>query len=86
MWIAGNLFNLEAEPAAAQRYQEAPFEAYVEGLRVAGWQGSREAVRFAYATAASLHYVPFGAGMMASLLDKTEGASWADHLTKNGAV
>jgi hypothetical protein len=60
----------------------APFEAYVDGLRMAGWQGNRETVRFAYATAASLRYVPFGAEMMASLVDETEGASWADNWAK----
>jgi hypothetical protein len=80
MQISGNLYDLRVDPSDARPYYEAALEAYVAGLRDAGWQGSPKAVRFASATAASLRLVPFGIQMLRQLFDTAEGASWADHL------
>jgi hypothetical protein len=55
--VLGNLFFLEVEGSAAHHYQEAAFEAYLAGLRQAGWQGSLPGVRLAYAAQALTYIV-----------------------------
>ncbi len=82
MQISGNLYDLRVDPANARPYYEAALEAYVAGLRDAGWRGSPEVVRFASATAASLRLVPFGIEMLRELFDTAEEASWVDRLAK----
>jgi hypothetical protein len=85
MQVSGNLFDLSIQPASARSYYEAALEAYVAGLRDAGWRGSPDAVRFASATAASLRLVPFGMVMLGGLFDTAEEASWGDHLAEQQA-
>jgi len=52
--IGGNLFRLLLDPAQADTYYAAAFEAYLEGLRAAGWDGDAQRVRFACAAAAGV--------------------------------
>lgn len=86
MQVSGNLFNLELDPLTAHNYQEAALEAYLGGLETADWQGNRESVRFAYATAASLRYVPFGAYMLTSVVERSEDSSWINNLAEKHSL
>jgi hypothetical protein len=63
--VFGNLSFLFVDFSAAREYQEAAFDAYVEGLREAGWQGSMDDVRFAF-RANALHYLALACGEVAS--------------------
>ena len=80
--ISGNLYDLQVDPAGARPYYEAALEAYLDGLRDAGWPGVPEVVRFASATAASLRLVTFGLKRLGDLFRTAEGAPWADRLAK----
>lgn len=76
--IGGNLSNLNVESAQARVYYEAAFEAYLEGLRQAGWQGDVRRVRFACATAACLRWAGYqvmwlGGCIQAKANGKTSG-------------
>jgi hypothetical protein len=82
MQIAGNLYDLKVNPTDARPYYEAALEAYVAGLRDAGWRGTLEGVRYACATAASLRRVPFALGLLRAHLDTVEGDSWVGHLAR----
>jgi hypothetical protein len=82
MQVSGNLYGLHVDPAQAQQYYKAALEAYVDGLRDAGWRGAPECVQFASAAAASLRLVPFGLKMLRDLLKSEERESWADRLAK----
>ena len=82
MQVSANLTFLVVAPAKARRYYERALQAYLEGLRRAGWRGNPEAVRFACATAASVRYVLFGARSLTHLAQAAEGESWADDLAR----
>jgi hypothetical protein len=79
--ISGNLYNLAVEPSLARRYYERALQAYMEGLRAAGWRGQPEAVRFACATAASLRFPLFAARHLRSLAGPEE-RTFADDLAE----
>jgi hypothetical protein len=54
MLTCASHFFLDADPDALQAFDDAVFDAYIEGLVAAGWDGDRRAVRFAYTTTAGL--------------------------------
>ena len=56
--VFGNLSFLFVDCSVAREYQEGAFEAYIGGLREAGWQGSIDDVRLAF-MANALHYLAF---------------------------
>ncbi len=61
MLVAGALGFAEVDLAQIPQLDRIVFEAYVEGLREAGWNGDREGVRFAYKISPALHFgFPFG--------------------------
>ncbi|MBA2363133.1 MAG: phosphotransferase [Chloroflexia bacterium] len=55
--LAGIAF-FEVEPSIMGDLEQVAFEAYVEGLRDAGWQGDPRIVRLGYAASAALRYGP----------------------------
>lgn len=57
--IGGNLCKLFVDPSQAKAYYDAAFEAYLDGLRDAGWHGDIRAVRFACAAAACLRWTTY---------------------------
>jgi hypothetical protein len=82
MQVSGNLYDLTVDPAGARPYYEAALEAYVTGLRHAGWRGAPQVARFASATAASLRCVPYGIEAMRRLFDSGEEWAWANRLAE----
>ena len=52
----------DTEPDQLEAIERAVFDAYLSGLRAAGWPGDAETVRYGYAASAALHYglVPLG--------------------------
>jgi hypothetical protein len=83
MQVSGNLYDLQLDPADARPYYEAALDAYVVGLRDAGWRGFSDIIRFAASTAASLRLVPFALEMLRELIHSEEEVSWADRLAKD---
>lgn len=57
--VGGNLCKLFVDPAQAKAYYDAAFEAYLDGLRQAGWHGDIRRVRFACAAAACLRWATY---------------------------
>jgi hypothetical protein len=82
MQISGNLYDLRVDPTDARAYYEAALEAYLAGLRDAGWRGSPRTVRVACATAAALRLVPFGLLRLRRLVDSAETGAWAERLAR----
>jgi hypothetical protein len=76
--IFGNLFHLEVAASEAQPYQEAAFEAYLEGLHDAGWQGNLEEVRLACA-AQALTYIIFVPWILDTFVKEARLPPWATH-------
>ena len=54
--VAGSLNFMEFDSARTHELDQIVFEAYLEGLRSAGWRGDPRAVRFAYAVESILKY------------------------------
>jgi hypothetical protein len=80
--VFGNLFHLEVDASEAHPYQEAAFEAYLEGLGEAGWQGNLEGVRFACA-AQALTYIVWVPVILDSFVKEAHLPSWANHWAQN---
>lgn len=54
--VAGSVNFMEIDSAQTHALDHIVFEGYLEGLRLAGWQGDPRLVRFAYAIASVLKY------------------------------
>ena len=69
-----NFFGLDA--GALPALDAALFDHYIEGLRDAGWQGDRHAVRFGYTAACALRLITRTAAAMQIVLDDRARASF----------
>jgi hypothetical protein len=65
--VAASACFYDAEPDQLTQTDLVSFDAYVAGLRAAGWHGDRRAVRLGFTTAVALHYGLFPMGFF--LLD-----------------
>jgi hypothetical protein len=61
--IAASVCFYDAEPQQSWSLDELVFDAYLDGLRAAGWEGDARLARFGYTAAAALHYGLFPIGM-----------------------
>jgi hypothetical protein len=61
--VAASVCFYDAEPEQMRSIDEVVFDAYVEGLRAAGWRGRSQLVRLGYTAAASLRFGLFPMGV-----------------------
>jgi hypothetical protein len=61
--VTASVCFFDAEPEQMGSIDQVVFDGYVQGLRAAGWTGSREIVRLGYTAAASLRYGLFPLGV-----------------------
>jgi hypothetical protein len=70
--VAGSLNFLECDSAQAYQLDQIVFDAYLEGLRFAGWRGDLRAVRFAYAVASILKFSVGVSGVAFMVADENQ--------------
>jgi len=77
--VVGSVLLYEADIDALPALEAVALNAYVAGLRRAGWRGDERDVWFAYAAAAALRYGAYGAVRVRTLLDERQHA-WAEQV------
>jgi hypothetical protein len=75
--IGNSMILFEADPAAGAELEAAAFPAYLAGLRTAGWDGSSDDVRLAYAASSAL-FCGVTAPRFVSSLARPEQAGWVE--------
>ena len=85
MQTSSNLSNFYVDPMQAKTYYYSALDAYLDGLRQAGWHGNETSVRFGCATAATLRNSIFQVMMLKGLIEDNEEEdenSWHIKLAK----
>ena len=67
--VAGSHVWLDADPRDLDELSAAALDAYLEGLRAAGWRGDDRSIRFAYAASAALYALPMVPVWLARMSD-----------------